>query len=149
MFRKYRFKLSLGLAIFALGVISGKFIQFNGVAVAEAQSSDRVFELRTYTTNPGRLDALHARFADHTIPLFERHGMTNIGYFVPQDAPLAENTLVYVLAYDSREAAKASWAAFRADPDWQKAYEASISDGPIVDKAESVFMDATDYSMMK
>jgi len=147
MFRKYRFKLSLGLAIFALGVISGNFIQFNGVA--EAQSSDRVFELRTYTTNPGRLDALHARFADHTIALFERHGMTNIGYFVPQDAPLAENTLIYVLAHDSREAAKASWAAFRADPDWQKAYEASISDGPIVDKPESVFMDATDYSMMK
>jgi len=147
MFRKYRFKLSHGLAIFALGVISGNFIQFNGVA--EAQSSDRVFELRTYTTNPGRLDALHARFADHTIALFERHGMTNIGYFVPQDAPLAENTLVYVLAHDSREAAKASWAAFVADPDWQKAYEASRSDGPIVDKVENVFMDATDYSMMK
>ena len=142
MFRKYRFKFSLVLAIFALGVISGNFIQFNGVAVA--QSSDRVFELRTYTTHPDRLDALHARFADHTIPLFERHG-----YFVPQDAPLAENTLVYVLAHDSREAAKVSWAAFIADPDWQKAREASMSDGPIVDKLESVFMDATDYSMMK
>ena len=147
MFRKYRFKFSLVLAIFALGVISGNFIQFNGVAVA--QSSDRVFELRTYTTHPDRLDALHARFADHTIPLFERHGMTNIGYFVPQDAPLAENTLVYVLAHDSREAAKVSWAAFIADPDWQKAREASMSDGPIVDKLENVFMDATDYSMMK
>ncbi len=147
MFRKYRFKLSLGLAIFALGVVSGNFIQFNGVA--EAQSSDRVFELRTYTTHPGRLDALHARFADHTIRLFERNGMTNIGYFVPQDAPLAENTLVYVLAHDSREAAKASWAAFIADPDWKKAKEASIVDGPIVNKLESVFMDATDYSMMK
>jgi ureidoglycolate hydrolase len=147
MFRKYQFKLSLGLAIFAVGVMSGNFIQLNGVA--EAQSSDRAFELRTYTTHPGRLDALHARFADHTIPLFERHGMTNIGYFVPQDAPLAENTLVYVLAHDSREAAKASWAAFVADPDWQKVYEASRSDGPIVNKLESVFMDATDYSMMK
>ena len=147
MFRKYRFKLSLGLTIFALGVISGSLIQFN--SVAEAQSSERVFELRTYTTHPGRLDALHARFADHTISLFERHGMTNIGYFVPQDAPLADNTLVYVLAHDSREAAKASWAAFVADPDWQKAREASISDGPIVDKIEGVFMDATDYSMMK
>ena len=147
MFGKYRSKLFLGLAIFASGVISGNFIQFNGVA--EAQSSDRVFELRTYTTHPGRLDALHARFADHTTALFERHGMTNIGYFVPQDAPLAENTLVYVLAHDSREAAKASWAAFNADPDWQKAYQASRSDGPIVDKVENVFMDATDYSMMK
>lgn len=147
MFGTYRFKFSLGLAIFTLGVLSGNFIQFN--SVAEARSSDRVFELRTYTTSPGRLDALHARFADHTIPLFERHGMTNVGYFVPQDAPLAENTLVYVLAHDSREAAKDSWAAFVADPDWRKARAASISDGPIVDKLESVFMDATDYSMMK
>ena len=147
MFKNYRIKLSLGLAIFALGVISGNFIQVT--AVAEAQTSNRVFELRTYTTLPGRLDALHARFANHTISLFERHGMTNIGYFVPQDAPLAENTLIYVLAHDSREAAKASWAAFVADPDWQKAREASMSDGPIVDKVESVFMEATDYSMIK
>jgi len=147
MFRKYQFKLSLGLAIFAIGVMSGNFIQFN--SVAKAQSSDRVFELRTYTTHPGRLDVLHARFANHTIALFERHGMTNIGYFVPQDAPLSENTLIYVLVHDSREAAKASWAAFVADPDWQEARAASMSDGPIVDKLESVFMDATDYSMMK
>lgn len=147
MLRKYWFTPTLGLAIFASGVISGSFIQFNGVAAA--QSPDRVFELRTYTTHSGRLDALHERFADHTIALFERHGMTNIAYFVPQDAPLAENTLIYVLAHDSREAAKASWAAFQADPDWQKARKASESDGPIVDKVESVFMDATDYSMMK
>jgi len=147
MFKNYRIKLSLGLAIFALGVISGNFIQVT--AVAEAQTSNRVFELRTYTTLPGRLDALHARFANHTISLFERHGMTNIGYFVPQDAPLAENTLIYVLAHDSREAAKASWAAFVADPEWLEAREASISDGPILVKVENVFMDATDYSMMK
>lgn len=147
MFKKNRFKLSLGLAIFATGVISENFIQFN--SVAEAQSSDRVFELRTYTTHPGRLDALHARFANHTIELFERHGMTNIGYFVPQDAPLAANTLIYIVAHDSRAAAKASWAAFVADPEWQKAYEASISDGAIVDTIDSVFMDATDYSMMQ
>jgi ureidoglycolate hydrolase len=147
MFKNYRIKLSLGLAIFALGVISGNFIQVT--AVAEAQTSNRVFELRTYTTLPGRLDALHARFANHTISLFERHGMTNIGYFVPQDAPLAENTLIYVLAHDSREAAKASWAAFVADPEWLEARELSISDGPILVKVENVFMDATDYSMMK
>jgi ureidoglycolate hydrolase len=147
MLKKNRFKLSLGLAIFAAGVISANFIQFN--SVAEAQSSDRVFELRTYTTHPGRLDALHARFANHTIELFERHGMTNIGYFVPQDAPLAANTLIYIVAHDSRAAAKASWAAFVADPEWQKAYEASISDGAIVDTIDSVFMDATDYSMMQ
>lgn len=147
MFRKHCSKISAGLAFFIFGAVSGSFVQFT--AVAEAQSSDRVFELRTYTTKPGRLDALHARFADHTIALFERHGMTNIGYFVPQDAPQAENTLIYVLAHDSREAAKASWAAFVADPDWLLAREQSISDGPIIEKLESVFMNATDYSMMK
>ena len=147
MFTKYRIQISLGLAIFALGLLSGNAIKL--ASVAEAQSAGRVFELRTYTTFPGRLDALHARFADHTIRIFERHGMTNIGYFTPQDAPLAENTLVYILAHDSREAAKASWASFIADPEWQKAYEESKRDGDIVEKLESVFLDATDYSMMK
>lgn len=147
MIRKVWSQFSLGLAIFALGVLSGNFIQLN--SVAEAQPSERVFELRTYTTHPGRLDALHARFADHTVSLFERHGMTNIGYFVPQDSPLAANTLIYVLAHDSRDAAKASWAAFVADPDWLKAREASISDGPIVDGIDSVFMNATDYSKLR
>jgi len=147
MFKNNRFKFALGLAIFASGVVAGNFVQFTGVA--EAQTTERVFELRTYTTAPGRLDALHARFADHTLALFEHHGMTNVGYFVPQDSPLAENTLIYVLAHDSREAAKASWAAFVADPKWLKAREASISDGPIVTKVDSVFMDATDYSMMQ
>ena len=147
MFRKYRFQVSLGLAIFTLGLISVSDIQLT--SVAEAQSSDRVFELRTYTTFPGRLDALHARFANHTIRIFEKHGMTNVGYFTPQDSPIAENTLVYLLAHDSREAAKASWAAFVADPEWQQVYEDSKRDGDIVEKLESVFMDATDYSMMK
>ena len=147
MFTKYRIQISLGLAIFALGLLSGNAIKL--ASVAEAQSAGRVFELRTYTTFPGRLDALHARFADHTIRIFERHGMTNIGYFTPQDAPLAENTLVYILAHDSREAAKASWASFIADPEWQKAYEESKRDGDIVEKLESIFLDATDYSMMK
>ncbi|MDP6994020.1 MAG: NIPSNAP family protein [Woeseiaceae bacterium] len=147
MFRRYRNNGLLGLTVFACGIISGSMIQL--ASVAEAQSGERVFELRTYTTHPGRLDALHARFTNHTIGLFERHGMTNIGYFVPQDAPLAENTLIYVLAHDSREAAEASWAAFIADPEWQAAYQASTSDGPIIDKLESVYMDATDYSMFK
>lgn len=147
MFKKYWGKVCFGLAIFAFGIISGSMIQF--ASVAEAQSAGRVFELRTYTTHPGRLDALHRRFTDHTIELFERHGMTNIGYYVPQDDPLAENTLIYILAHESREAGKASWAAFIADPDWQAAYQASRSDGPIIDKLESVYMDATDYSMMK
>jgi ureidoglycolate hydrolase len=147
MFRNYRLSVPLALTIFVLGLASGSVIQLTNVA--EAQSSDRVFELRTYTTFPGRLDALHARFANHTIRVFERHGMTNIGYFTPQDTPLAENTLIYIIAHDSREAAEASWEAFIADPEWQRAYEESIRDGQLVEKLESTFMDPTDYSQMK
>src|SRR5206468_6038547 len=116
---------------------------------AEAASSGRVFELRTYTTNPGKLDALHARFRDHTTSIFKKHGMQNVGYWVPQDEPAHSNTLVYIIAHKSREAAKKSWDDFRADPEWQKVSKESEADGKIVAKVESVFADATDYSPLK
>jgi len=133
--------------VFSLGVLVGTVVDGSGTAAA--QSSDRVFELRTYTTLPGRLDALHSRFRDHTIRIFEKHGMTSIGYFSPQDEPLAENTLIYVIAHENREAAKANWAAFVADPEWQKVSEESQRDGRIVESIESVFMDPTDYSQIR
>ncbi len=147
MFKKYRFLVSLSFSIFCLGLVAGKITQF--ASVAEAQSSDRVFELRTYTTHPGRLGELHARFGDHTIQLFERHGMTNIGYFRPQDSPLAENTLIYLLAHDSREAAEASWAGFRSDADWQRVAEETRRNGRLVENVDSVFLNPTGYSKMK
>lgn len=106
-----------------------------------------VYELRTYTTNPGKLENLNARFRDHTVGLFEKHGMESVGYWVPLDKPLSENTLIYVLKHESREAAKASWAAFLADPDWQKAARESEKDGKILAKApEAIFMDVADYN---
>lgn len=108
-----------------------------------------VFELRTYTTHAGRLDALIRRFRDHTTHLFERHGMVNVGYWVPQDSPLSANTLIYVLQHSSREAAVESWAAFRGDPEWQEAARASQEDGAIVDNVVSVFMDPTDFSAIR
>ena len=138
---------ALALAIFALGLLLGNVDRLSGEARAEP--ADRVFELRTYTTLPGRLDGLHARFADHTIRLFEKHGMTNIGYFTPQDTPLADNTLIYLLAHDSREAADASWAAFLEDPEWKKAAEESQRDGKILEKVERLFLDPTDYSQIR
>ena len=147
MSRKFRLLIPSSLAIFGLGVLVGQVTQFAGVA--EAQPAARVFELRTYTTHPGRLAELNKRFADQTMQLFERHGMTNIGYFTPQDAPLSENTLVYILAHDSREAATASWAAFRADPEWKRISEESQKDGPIVDHIESVYLDPNSYSPLK
>ena len=133
-------------ATFLVGVIVGS--GFHGSRAA-AEGGTRVFEIRTYTTHPGKLDALHARFRTHTVKFFEKHGMTNVGYWVPQDAPLADNTLIYVVAHKDRESAKRSWDAFRKDPDWLKARTDSEAQGPIVSKVESVFLSPTDYSPLK
>ncbi len=117
---------------------------------ARADTKSRVFELRTYTTNEGKLPALQTRFRDHTVGIFKKHGMTSIGYWVPQDPPRSQNTLIYIIAHSSREAATKSWAAFRADPDWQKVAAASEAEGKILSKSpESVYMDPTDYSPLK
>jgi hypothetical protein len=121
-----------------------------GEPVAHAQGAGRVFELRTYTTNPDKLGALNTRFRDHTVRLFEKHGMTNVGYWVPTDGDKSKNTLVYILSHKSREAATQSWAAFGKDPEWQKVAKASEEGGPILaGRPESVFLQATDYSPMK
>jgi hypothetical protein len=109
----------------------------------------RVFELRTYYTHPGKMDALHARFRDHTCKLFEKHGMTLIGFWSPTDPKQAEQKLIYILAYPSKEAADKSWKGFRADPVWIAARDASEKGGPIVAKVESVYMNPTDYSAIK
>jgi hypothetical protein len=116
---------------------------------ASAQEHGRVFELRTYTCNEGKLPDLLARFRNHTMHIFEKHGMTNIAYWVPQDSPAHENTLVYVIAHASRDAAKQNWKEFGADPEWQKVQKESEANGKIVSKVESVFMDPTDFSPMK
>jgi hypothetical protein len=103
-----------------------------------------VYELRTYTTNAGKLDNLNARFRDHTVALFEKHGIQSIGYWVPV---ATENTLVYVIKHKSRDAAKASWQAFIADPAWKKVARESQLDGKLLATApESVYMETTDYS---
>ena len=102
---------------------------------------------RTYTTPEGKLEALHTRFRDHTIALFDKHGMKSVGYWVPSSPPKSKNTLIYVLKHKSREKAAESWKAFIADPVWQKAFQESRKEGPLLAKApESVFMKATDYS---
>jgi NIPSNAP protein len=112
----------------------------------EKKVTARVYELRTYTTHPGRLDALNARFRDHTLKLFEKHGMRNEMYWIPTDPALRENTLIYVVSHESKDAADKSWAEFRKDPEWIKARDASEKDGPIVKGVVSVYMTLTDYS---
>lgn len=129
------------IALFALAI---------GYGVGQMNAeTPRVYELRTYTAAEGKLEALHARFRNHTLKIFAKHGMKNVAYWAPTDEPLKSNTLIYVVAHESREAAKKSWDAFRQDPEWIKARDASEVNGKLTAKVESVFMDATDYSPMK
>lgn len=113
---------------------------------ASAAEETMVYELRTYTCLPGRLPALHARFKDHTMKLFEKHGMKNLMYWTPEGK---EDVLVYVISHKSREAADASWKAFIADPEWHAARDASERDGKIVMKVERQYLTPTEYSPMK
>jgi hypothetical protein len=119
------------------------FAAVSTVTVNAAEDT-RCFELRVYHAAAGKLDTLHARFREHTCQLFEKHKITSIGYWVPVDA--ADHRLHFVLAYPSREAREASWKAFLADPDWQAAQKASEDNGKLIDKVESTFMTATDFS---
>ena len=133
-------RLIVGVVV--LGLLG--MVAVRGAATIAKDS--RCFELRTYTAAPGKLEALHARFRNHTNALFTKHGMTVIGYWEATDVP---DTLVYLLAYKDRESRDAAWKAFGADPEWTKARTASEVDGRLTAKIESVFLGATDYSPMK
>lgn len=111
---------------------------------SHAAEDSRCFEMRVYHTAPGKMEALHQRFRDHTLKLFPKHGITSLGYWVPSDA--AEQKLYFVLSYPSREARETSWKAFGADPDWNAAKKASEANGTLVEKADSFFMSAVDFS---
>lgn len=139
-------QLGFAVVMFGAGMFAGSALQERATLHAQA---NRVFEIRTYTAPEGKLEELHARFRNHTLRIFQNHNMTSIGYFRPQDAPLKDNTLIYVLAHPSREAAKKNWADFQADPEWQKVSRESQVNGRIVSKVESVFADSADYSPMK
>lgn len=120
-----------------------------GRTTTVSASSTHVFEFRTYTAAPGKLEALQARFRDNTDRIFKKHGMTSVGYFAPQDEPLSKNTFMYILSFPSRDAAKASWDAFRADPEWQKVQKESEVNGKLVDHVDSVFTGPTEFSRLK
>jgi hypothetical protein len=143
---RFRF-VSATLGVFASGFVAGQWLDVS--SEAEAQGRGRVFELRTYTSPEGRLNDLVARFRNDTLRIFEKHGMDNVGYWLPADAPASGNTLIYVLAHESRDAATKSWAAFREDPEWKAVAERTQANGPIVSKVESVFLEATDFSPLK
>jgi hypothetical protein len=110
------------------------------------QSSTTVYELRVYHTYEGKLDDLLRRFREHTMQLFEKHGIKNIAYWTPTDDPLKGKTLFYIIAHPSREAATANWTAFRDDPEWKSVQQKSEANGKIVEKVDSTFLTLTDFS---
>jgi len=139
----------LGAAVSGFAVNALPLRAATAAASAKAAAADRVFEIRTYTVAPGQLPLLHKRFREHTMQLFEKHGMTNVVYFTPVDTALSQTTLVYVLAYPNREAATKAWADFRTDPEWKQVTTASDAEGLKVLKAQSMFVNPTDFSPMK
>ena len=147
MLRSRSFMVLYSVALLVAGAGLGRTI--GAPPSLEAQMKGRVFELRTYTAPDGKLGDLHRRFREHTLRIFEKHGMTNIGYWMPQDAPMSQNTMIYLLAHPSREAAQKNWKEFASDPEWKKVASESQVNGPLTTKIESVFLDPTDYSPMK
>jgi hypothetical protein len=105
--------------------------------------------LRLYHVKEGKMDALKARFGDHTDALFKRHNMKSVGYWQPQDAPSSQNLFVYILEHPSREEAQKNWAAFQADPEWKKVKADSEANGALVDHIDRYFMDPTSFSELK
>jgi hypothetical protein len=133
----------------ALGIVLAVIALAGEPVSRETKGDARVFELRTYYAAPGKMQALHERFRNHTNKLFEKHGMTIVGFWAPTDPTEAERKLIYMLAFPSKEAADKSWAAFRKDPEWNRAREASEVNGKLVERVESVYLKATDYSPLK
>ena len=127
-------------AVMMLSAASGMEAQASGA------KSDVVYELRVYHANEGKLDALLARFRDHTIAIFDRHGMKSVAYWTPTDEPLKGRTLIYILKHPSREAAVANWKSFHDDPEWVKVSTASEVNGKLVEKVDSTYMTRTDFS---
>jgi hypothetical protein len=136
----------MGAAAFLSAVAGGHGLaQATAVAGVEVGNGP-VFELRVYHTYDGKLDGLLARFRDHTMTIFKRHGIESIAYWKPTDEPLVGKTLYYMLKHPSRQAATANWAAFRNDPEWKQVSAASEANGKLVEKVDSTFLKLTDFS---
>jgi len=152
-------KLKLRWVVFSLvcGTAAAYALTSWTARAEDKKAPDRFFEMRTYVAAPGKFDELHARFRNHTNKLFEKHGMTLIGYWVPTESPTAKdplpeetkNTLVYILAYPSKEAREKSWKGFMGDPEWQAVFKETQKNGSLTKEVKSQFLTPTDYSPIK
>jgi hypothetical protein len=142
-----------GLTACGIGILSfaaGSLFTARWMHIDQVRAdSNRVFELRIYHTVPGKAGALQAEFRDKVSKLFARHDLQAIGYWAPADAPVSDNTFVYILAHPSRDAAKQHWAAFQADPEFKEMIKSQQGDAKVVEKVDSTYMDPTDFSPLK
>ena len=132
-----------------LWFIGGAAVTLGLSHIGGSKDSQHVYELRMYQVNEGKMDALIARFGDHTDAIFRRHNMKSIGFWRPQDAPYSQNLFVYILEHPSREEARKNWAAFQQDPEWKKVKADSETQGPLANHIDSYFMDPTSFSALK
>ena len=135
--------------ILALLLGGAVVLGFSTLRGSNAQPPQHVYELRMYHVHQSKADALKNRFGDHTDSIFKRHNMNSVGYWVPEDAPDSQKLFIYILKHPSREEAEKNWAAFKADPEWQKVKTETEANGPLVDQEDSYFMDPTIYSALK
>jgi hypothetical protein len=135
------------LLFFLCGV--AVMLAFSKLRASNPQPPHHVYELRLYHAHEGKIDALKARFADHTDAIFRRHNMKGIGYWSPEDAPDSQNLFIYILEHPSRQEAEKNWAAFQADREWQKVKAESEANGPLVDHIDHYFMDPTSFSALR
>jgi NIPSNAP len=136
------------LGLLPLTVLAGAlFMSTRSAEPGEKKVDNRVFELRIYYVHPGKMDALHARFKNHTNKLLEKHGMQLVGFWT--DAKEPQRKLIYLVGHKSKDAADASWNAFRADPDWKTVKAKSEEGGPLVEKVDSIWLNPTEYSALK
>jgi NIPSNAP len=132
-----------------LSFIGGALVALGFSHVSGSKPAQHIYELRLYHVNEAKIDALKARFGDHTDAIFKRHNMKSIGYWVPQDAPNSQNLFIYILEHPSREEAKKNWAEFQADPEWKKVKADSETNGPLAKSIDSYFMDPTSFSALQ
>jgi hypothetical protein len=138
-------------ASYVLGFLCGAAVMLglSTLRGSNAEPTHHVYELRMYHVNEGKMEALKARFGNHTDAIFRRHNMKSVGYWSPEDAPSSQKLFIYILEHPSRQEAEKNWAAFQADPEWQKVKAESEAHGALVDHIDSYFMDATSFSALK
>lgn len=137
----------LGLIVvsFAAGALATRLMTPAQVSA----DANRVYELRMYHTAPGKFGDVVKRFKDDTRPVFDKHGIKSVGYWLPEDEPNKDKTFIYIVSHPSREAATKDWKEFREDPEWTKIVARTEANGKLVEKIDSIYMDPTDFSKLK